>query len=285
MAGAFGAVQLGPRLSLGLTEEEQDLVGEFLGLWGTDAYAKAFREEEEAHNNPLPPEHIAIMAMQTRNACTPDVAARLSDIWYETDVRGVLAAIQTPTLLLVHEDRRGDVEETEYIASHTPAAEVRRMPGLLWEGRGPACVGGAIICDFVGVERPHPAFDTVLSTVLFTDIVGSTERQAAVGDRAWRDLAQQHHALVREALKRWHGKENDTAGDGFYATFDGPARAIRCAFDVIERLRDLGIETRAGIHTGERQFIEGKPTGLTVTESALASLQEPDHPRCSPLRP
>jgi class 3 adenylate cyclase len=90
----------------------------------------------------------------------------------------------------------------------------------------------------------------VLSTVLFTDIVASTKKQAALGDHAWKKLVMRHHAIVREELRRWHGRENDTAGDGFYATFDGPARAIRSALAVVNRVRDLGIEVRAGVHTG-----------------------------------
>ena len=119
-----------------------------------------------------------------------------------------------------------------------------------------------------GVERPRPEVDTVLSTVLFTDIVGSTERQAQVGDRAWKDLVLRHHAIVREALGRWRGRENDTAGDGFYATFDGPARAIRCAQEVSAGVRELGIEVRSGIHTGECELLEGKCAGLTVSIGA-----------------
>jgi class 3 adenylate cyclase len=107
-----------------------------------------------------------------------------------------------------------------------------------------------------------------LSTVLFTDIVGSTERQAAVGDRSWRDLAQQHHAIVREGLKRWRGVEIDTAGDGFYATFDGPARAVECALDIAQTVQRLGIEVRSGVHTGECELIEGKPSGLSVSTGA-----------------
>jgi class 3 adenylate cyclase len=256
-----------PDYPWGSTEEERDLERGFLSLWGTDAYAKTFREGEEAHENPLPPESMVLQAIQTRNACTPDVAARLFDIWFETDVRGVLGAVQTPTLLLVHEDRKADVEEAEYIASQMPAAEVRRMPGLAWTiEEQPAWAGQ--IRDFVGIERPHPAFDTVLSTVLFTDIVRSTERQAAVGDRAWRDLVQRHHAIVREALKRWRGLEIDTAGDGFYATFDGPARAVRCALDIAQTVRGLGVEIRAGVHTGECELIDGKPSGLSVSTGA-----------------
>jgi class 3 adenylate cyclase len=113
-----------------------------------------------------------------------------------------------------------------------------------------------------------PVLDTVLATVLFTDIVGSTERQSSLGGHGWKELIQRHHAIVREALRRWHGVEVDTAGDGFYATFDGPARAIRCALDVTQRIRELGIEVRAGVHTGECEVVDGKCTGITVSVGA-----------------
>jgi class 3 adenylate cyclase len=125
-----------------------------------------------------------------------------------------------------------------------------------------------VLRRFVGVEPAAAAPRTVLSTVLFTDIVASTKKQAALGDHAWKKLVTRHHAIVREELRRWHGRENDTAGDGFYATFDGPARAIRCALAVVNRVRDLGIEVRAGVHTGECQLIEGKCAGLTVSIGA-----------------
>ena len=255
-----------------VTDEDRELEHEFIDLWGTDAYAKAFSEEQEASGNPFAPEDVAFQVVQTRSACTPDVAAGLSDLWFETDVRGVLGAVQAPTLLLVHEERKESVGEADYVASQMPGAEVRRMPGFRWtveEMREWADE----VQRFIGIERPHPTFDTVLSTVLFTDIVGSTERQAAMGDRAWRDFVQQHHAIVRDALKRWHGAENDTAGDGFYATFDGPARAIRCALDITHRVRDLNIEIRAGIHTGECELIEGKPGGITVSTGARIAAQ------------
>jgi class 3 adenylate cyclase len=195
------------------------------------------------------------------------VAARLAQIWSEIDVRGVLGAVRAPTLLLVHEERTAGVEETQYIASQMPGAEVRMMPGLGWTVEEmPAWVG--VIRDFIGLERPHQTFETVLATVMFTDIVGSTERQAAMGDRAWRDLVERHHAMVRSALRSWGGEENDTAGDGFYATFDGPARAIRCALAIAERVRDIGIEIRAGLHTGECELSDNKKTGLAVAIGA-----------------
>ena len=124
---------------------------------------------------------------------------------------------------------------------------------------------------FVGVEPPPVEIDSILASVLFTDIVSSTERQAALGDHAWKDLVEHHHAIVRKALAQWRGVENDTAGDGFYATFDGPARAIRCALEISERVRALGIEVRAGIHTGECELIDGKLGGIAVSIGARIS--------------
>lgn len=122
--------------------------------------------------------------------------------------------------------------------------------------------------EFVTQIGHHRVPDTILSTVLFTDIVGSTEKQAALGDRGWKSLVEQHHAIVRDQLGRWRGIENDTAGDGFYATFDGPARAIHCAIEVARRVQDLGIEIRAGVHTGECEVIDGKCGGITVSIGA-----------------
>jgi class 3 adenylate cyclase/pimeloyl-ACP methyl ester carboxylesterase len=261
-----------PDYPWGLTQEDRDLEEEFIGLWGTDAYAKAFQEEQEEVGNPLAPEYLALLPMQTRSACTPDVAALLSEMWHETDVRGVLGAVQTPALLLVHEERKTDVEQAEYVATQMQVAEVRRMRGLAWNfADQPAWARQ--IREFIGIDRPHPAFETVLSSVLFTDIVGSTDRLAALGDRAWRDFAQRHHAIVREALKRWRGVEIDTAGDGFYATFDGPARAVRCALDIAQAVRGLGIEIRAGVHTGECELVDGKPTGLSVSIGARVAAE------------
>jgi class 3 adenylate cyclase len=256
----------------GHTQEDRELEREFLPLWGTEAYEKAFLDTEEAAGNPFQDTNLTLEAMHTRSACTPDVAARLSEIWYDIDVSGVLSAVQAPTVLLVHEERKGAVEEAAYVASQIPAAEVRQMPGLAWTVEEMAAWAEQIR-DFIGVAREHPSFETVLATVLFTDIVGSTERQAAMGDRAWRDLVQRHHAIVREALKRWRGVEIDTAGDGFYATFDGPARAVQCALDIAQTVQRLGVEIRAGVHTGECELIDGKPSGLSVSTGARVAAE------------
>jgi class 3 adenylate cyclase len=120
------------------------------------------------------------------------------------------------------------------------------------------------------MELPPAGMESVLAAVLFTDIVGSTHVQASVGDRAWKELIQAHHSIVREALARWHGTEHDTAGDGFFASFRGPARAVHCALDIAEGVAALGIETRAAVHIGECELIDGKPGGLAVVIGARA---------------
>jgi class 3 adenylate cyclase len=251
----------------GRSWEELDAELSRLASWGTREYAQWFWESEMATGNEMPGSMLEAMIKQSRNACTPDVARELSRIWYDTDVRGVLQSVQTPTLLLAHEGRRHALEQARYIAELMPNAEVAVVPGAAWsiEGQRPFFDE---IRRFIGVERPPAALDTILSTVLFTDIVNSTEKQASLGDRGWKGLVERHHSVVREALDRWHGVENDTAGDGFYATFDGPARAIHCAQEIAERVRDLGIEVRAGIHTGECEVIDGKCGGLTVSIGA-----------------
>jgi class 3 adenylate cyclase len=125
-----------------------------------------------------------------------------------------------------------------------------------------------------GWEEAEP--DRVLSTVLFTDIVGSSERAASLGDRAWRELLEEHHRLVRRELARFRGREVDTAGDGFFASFDGPARAIRCACAVVDSTAELGLEVRAGLHTGECELVDGKVAGIAVhTGARVASHAQP----------
>jgi len=121
---------------------------------------------------------------------------------------------------------------------------------------------------FVTGRRPLRETDKVLATILFTDIVDSTRRQAELGDRGWKELVERHHAIVRDLLHEYLGEEQDTAGDGFYVRFDGPARAIRCAQDIVESILPLGIEVRAGLHTGECEIVDGKCSGLSVSIGA-----------------
>jgi class 3 adenylate cyclase len=250
--------------------------------WGTLEGARIWAEGESIYGRVFTEEQIRFNAKLRRHTGTPDVARELTRIWYETDIRQVLPSVNVPALLLDQHATQSDVEETQYVASLMPQAELKVLPqGVM---SSPQVISAVVdeVRRFVGVEAPMPDLDTVLATVLFTDIVASTEKQAALGSHAWKELIQRHHAIVRDALQRWRGVEADTAGDGFYATFDGPARAIRCALDVNKRIRELGIEIRAGVHTGECEIVEGKCTGIAVSIGArVASTAGPSEVRVS----
>jgi class 3 adenylate cyclase len=258
-----------PDYPWGITNEERELETDYIALWGSDAYAKAFMEEQEAIGNPLPPEAQAYTAMYSRNACTPDVALQLNEMWYQTDVRGVLDAVSVPTLIMAHNDRVENVEEAQHIGSLMPSADVRLMPGSAWTVQEPSAWIDQIR-DFIGVAKPVTS-DAVLATVLFPDIVGSTERGAAIGDREWRTIREEHDRVIRSELARYDGREIKTMGDGFLATFQGPARAVFCARAIVEHVRKLGIEVRAGLHTGEVEFDGDDVRGLAVAIGARVS--------------
>jgi class 3 adenylate cyclase/pimeloyl-ACP methyl ester carboxylesterase len=263
-------------------EDWVDIDERELQHWGTLEGARAWAEGEAMFGRIPTEEEIYWHAKLARHTGTPDVGRELSRIWYETDIRPVLPSVRVPALLLAQETYPSAVEEGEYIASLMPLAEFKSMPG----GQGTSSDVLSVVRDeyqrFIGLELPRLDFDTVLATILFTDIVASTENQAALGDHAWKNLIQRHHAIVREALRRWRGVENDTAGDGFFATFDGPARAIRCALDVAQRIRELGIEVRAGVHTGECEIVDGKRTGIAVSIGArVAATASPSEVRVS----
>jgi class 3 adenylate cyclase len=183
--------------------------------------------------------------------------------WIETDLRDVLPAVRVPTLVLYRE-----CEYKPYsldVARRIPSARALRISGRDAWGIFLSPELPNEVERFVAGESSPEVPDTVLATLLFTDIVGSTERAAAAGDRAWRELLDRHHLLVRRELARFRGDEKDTAGDGFFATFDGPARAIRCALQICALLRELGLNVRAGVHTGEVERPHGgKPRGIAV---------------------
>ena len=182
------------------------------------------------------------------------------------DVRAILPSIQVPTLVL---QRRDDVYRdpgnARYLAAHVPGAKLVELDGidhLPYLGDADAILDE--VQEFLTGVRPPPERDRVLATVLFTDIVGSTEHASAIGDRAWKELLERHHALVREELSRYRGREIDTAGDGFLATFDGPARAVRCAVAIIRAMPDIGLQVRAGVHTGEVELMGTGVGGIAV---------------------
>ena len=262
----FPRVAWAPDFPWGVNPEYVEREERSLDLWGTNEYGQGWAEAEAAAGLTLSPEKVRMAGVMSRHTATPDVARELDRIWCETDVRGVLPAVRAPALLVARSRYPRKVEVAEYIAPLMADATVAAVPGNF--GRDELEPVLAVLERFLGVERA-PELDTVLATVLFTDLVGSTRRQASLGDRAWKSLLERHHALVRNALTRWRGVENDTAGDGFYATFDGPARAIRCALEIGQRVREeLELEVRAGLHAGECELIDGKPAGLTVSIGA-----------------
>jgi pimeloyl-ACP methyl ester carboxylesterase len=218
------------------------------------------------------------LATYFRRSASPGAAAALMRMNTELDVRDVLPTIQAPTLVLHRkDDLDASVEEGRWIAGRIPGAKFVELPGdvhTLWGGDTDSIVDE--IEEFLTGARRGPEPDRVLATVLFTDIVGSTERAKDVGDRRWRELLERHHALVRHQLERYQGREVDTAGDGFLATFDGPARAIRCATAAVAGVRSLGLEIRAGVHTGECELFGDKVAGLAVhTGARVASVAGP----------
>jgi class 3 adenylate cyclase len=203
-----------------------------------------------------------------RAGATPGAVRELIFSNLDIDVRPVLPSIQAPTLVL---HSAADEGEGAYIAARISGARLVTTPGVQYL---PWLVPEAMdeAEHFLTGVRPTPLADRVLATILFTDVVGSTDRARELGDRGWSELLEQHHAEVRYQLTRFRGDEIDAAGDGFFALFDGPARAIRCALELRDSLRQLGLEMRAGVHTGEVERPAGaKPRGIAVHVGARTS--------------
>jgi class 3 adenylate cyclase/pimeloyl-ACP methyl ester carboxylesterase len=216
-------------------------------------------------------EVLAMFARLTRLSVSPGSYAALRRMNLEIDIRHVLPTIRVPTLILHRTgDRLWPVDVSRATAQQIAGAVYRELDGIdhnPWVGDQDSLLD--IVQGFLeGVwtdkpwEQAEP--DRVLATVLFTDIVGSTDRAVALGDAAWRDLLARHNALVRRELLRFRGREVDTAGDGFFASFDGPARAIQCARAIEEAVGDLGIDVRIGLHVGECELVDGKIAGVAV---------------------
>ncbi len=214
----------------------------------------------------------------------PGAAALEVRHWVDTDVRDILPSIQAPTLVFADVSSPDDAQESpaaaRYLADRIPGARVAELDAqdqFIWyEGADGFIDGvGGFIAD-IGEEAAM--FERTLATIMFTDIVDSTTTAVGLGDRAWRELVERHHTIVRGQLSRFRGDEVDTAGDGFFATFDGPARAVRCAQAIIDAVRPIGLEVRAGVHTGEVEAIDGKAGGVAVVigarTGALAAASE-----------
>jgi class 3 adenylate cyclase/pimeloyl-ACP methyl ester carboxylesterase len=241
-------------------------LAELRDRWGTRAYS----DELLQHGCPTlyaTEEDREWFANHIRLGASPAVAYALNRAFVETDLTEVLPAVRAPTLVLYRHGSLGEEPALE-VAGKIAGARSVPVSGTDYFGMFLSLDIADEIERFVRGEQEPEVPESVLATLLFTDIVGSTERAAELGDRAWRELLGRHHALVRRELGRFRGEERDTAGDGFFATFDGPARAIRCAQAAVEGVRELGLDVRAGVHTGECELHDGKVAGLAVSIGA-----------------
>jgi class 3 adenylate cyclase len=240
--------------------------------WGTQEFADELLAEG-APSLYADPKAREWFANWLRLGASPAVAYALNRAWFEIDLRHVLPSVRVPTLVLYRQDAPLDLTRRAEDHARDVAKQIRGARLMRVSGRDRFAIFLSLdipeeVERFVAGEAIPEVPESVLATLLFTDIVGSTERAATLGDRAWRELLERHHALVRRELSRYRGEEKDTAGDGFFATFDGPARAIRCADAIVDGVRALGLEVRAGVHTGECELHEGKVAGLAVVIGA-----------------
>lgn len=237
--------------------------------WGTGAQMEWLAPDDWAD-----PEVRAAAARYERQVASPGAAAAIRRMVNEIDVRHVLPSIRVPTLVIHHTDNRyARVAHGRYLAEKIPSARYVELPGYNWAPNN--AKDRDLILDeieeFLTGARPSPQADRVLATVLFTDVVDSTRHAVERGDRAWRDLLERHRDLVRRQLERHRGREVNTTGDGFLATFDGPARAIQCASAIVQGSRALGVEIRAGLHTGEIELMGSDVGGISVHIGARVS--------------
>jgi class 3 adenylate cyclase/pimeloyl-ACP methyl ester carboxylesterase len=277
--GCFAASARDPDYPWGMTSDEladrdRTVTDEWQRSWGRGAlYLELFAPSMLGDER-----YEEWFARLERLAVSPGAAITLARMNRQIDVRPVLSAIRVPTLVLHRKDDRVvDVGEGRYLAQRIPGAKYVELSGAdHWPWNGDSEPILQEVGEFLTGTREIPEPDRVLATVLFTDIVGSTKLATDLGDRRWAELLEDHHQLVRRELARFRGREIDTAGDGFLASFDGPARAIRCAWAIREAVKGLGIEMRAGLHTGECEVVGEKVRGVAVHIGArVAALAGP----------
>jgi class 3 adenylate cyclase len=236
--------------------------------WGSPEYADRILRSAAPHVD-FDRSTIERAARMFRAAASLGSALAIDRAMRDADVRAVLPSIQVPTLVL-HSANEDSVGQADYTASMIPGAERVEIPADEWL---PFWASADPVIDEIRrfvqrIRHEEAVLDRVLATVLFTDIVGSTSRAAELGDRAWSGLVERHHGVVRAMLRRYRGSEVDTAGDGFFALFDGPARGVRCAVAICRAVEALGLQVRAGLHTGEVETIDSKAGGMAVNIGA-----------------
>jgi pimeloyl-ACP methyl ester carboxylesterase len=260
--GTFARLMRAPDYAIGMPDRAAESFLERIEeSWGTsfsaDHFAPTVAHDERFRTS---------WARFERFAVSPAGMKALMRIAYGIDARHVLSAIRCPTLVLHRTgDRVARVEGGRYLAERIQGAKYVELPGtdhFPFVGDTDAILSE--VQEFLTGVRHGAEPDRILSTVMFTDIVGATETAAALGDRRWRDLLQGHHAIVRQQLAQFRGREIDTAGDGFLAAFDGPARAVRCACSIVRAASRLGLDIRVGLHTGECEVMGDKLSGIAV---------------------
>ena len=250
-------------------------VNQALQVFGERAEAREAVRALGMHND----DEVEAFIDYIRYGTSPGMLAALYRMNKEIDIRHILSAVGVPTLVLHgSEDQIVPVEAGAYTARRIRSARFVEMPGMGHLALGTSARTQAEVERFLtdvwqagGWEDTEP--DRMLATVLFTDIVESTAKAVELGDRQWRELLERHNTLVRRQLLRFRGREIDTAGDGFFATFDGPARAIRCACAITDGVRELGLSIRAGLHTGECEIADSNVAGIAVHTGARVAAQ------------
>ena len=259
--GTFARYQYSPDYPIGRDPAtSQEFLDYVESRWGQGISAKLFAPSMARDET-----FLRAWGRLERTGLSPGRVKQMLQILLESDVRHVLPSITVPTLVLGRSgDRVTPVEWVRYISAHIPGSKLVELTGedhFPWVDPDPLLDE---VEEFLTGTRHTPDFDRVLTTVLFTDVVGATKRAAEIGDRKWRELLEQHHTLVRREVERYRGKEIDNAGDGFFVTFDGPGRAIACACAIRDSLAQLGLAIRAGLHTGECELIGDKVGGIAV---------------------
>ncbi len=263
LADAYARRRRAPDYPCGIPEKVvARQIEEILSSWGSGGTVRWGAAPSRADDESF----IAWRARFERLAMSPGQVGAVYPLTYSFDLRWLLPTIRMPTLVLHRAGNRYVlVGNGRYLAEHIDGARFVELPGAdhLFHAGDPEAMLGPVQEFLTGRSTPVET-ERVLATVLFTDVVGATSRAEQLGDRAWRELLERHHALVRRELARFRGREIDTAGDGFFASFEGPARGVRCAVAIRDGLGSLGLEIRAGLHTGECEWAGDKLTGIAV---------------------
>jgi class 3 adenylate cyclase/pimeloyl-ACP methyl ester carboxylesterase len=251
----------------GIADLVEEAIAAMVAVWGTGEFEHVLNPDM-----PWNEEIRATWARHERLAASPGTVALVLPLLSEVDVRALLPVVRVPTLVVQHADNLVGPEQGKYVADHIPGAKYVELPGRnMYHYVEPWRSSFQEIAEFLTGQHAEVADDRVLATVLFTDIVDSTRRAAQIGDRDWHALLDAHDAIVRVQLNRFRGREVSTSGDSFFAMFDGPQRGIRCAMAIRDAVHALGIEVRAGLHTGECEVRGDDIGGIGVHIGARVS--------------